>query len=161
MIASRFFTRVLQPAAVELSRIQATLDSPRAQGMLMAIAGQESGWTDRVQVPGGQARGFWQFERSGALHGVMSGPHAHWISDICYEYDIPSDQATVYEAIAWQDPLAYAVARLTLWMDPAPLPLIGDIDGAWATYLRVWKPGKPDRTRWNVIYSLAETEIRA
>ena len=34
-------------------------------------------------------------------------------------------------------------ARVLLLADPYPLPKLNDEDGVWATYRRVWGPGKP------------------
>jgi hypothetical protein len=67
----------------------------------------------------------------------------------------------VFEAIAWHDPLAYVLARLTLRMDPHPLPVIGDIENAWQTYLRIWRPGSPSRDRWSVVYPQTVAVMRA
>jgi hypothetical protein len=35
---------------------------------------------------------------------------------------VPFEPATVFEAMAWHDVLAAAMARLLLWTDPAELP---------------------------------------
>lgn len=157
MTPTAFYTTVLAPAAGVMGRISGYLDSPQARLLLLAIAGQESGWTERVQVPGGDARGFWQCEEGGAVHAVMLSDSLHAIlsavGDLC-SIDVDTS-ATVFEAIAWNDTLAYAVARLALWSDPHPLPVAGDIEGAWSTYLRVWRPGKPSRDRWSVVYPQA------
>lgn len=155
MTAAQFYKLILAPAAMTMSSIQVTLDSPKARCMLLAIAGQESGWTDRVQVPGGEARGFWQCEQTGALAGVSFGAQFPTLVKVCGLYSIPTSLTSMFEALAWNDQLAYAVARLALWMDPQALPAIGDIDSAWETYLRVWRPGKPSRERWNSIYPQA------
>ncbi len=58
-------------------------------------------------------------------------------------------------ATAKGDDLATAFARLLLWSDSAPLPTIGDEEGAWEYYLRLWKPGKPSRERWAEVYPQA------
>ena len=59
--------RILTPA---LSMLPATMDTPKARVMLLAIALQESGLAHRVQV-GGPAHGLWQFERGGGVKGVL------------------------------------------------------------------------------------------
>lgn len=154
MTAAHFYQLILQPAAITLSSVHPELDSPEARCLMLAFAGQESEWTSRIQVPNGQARGFWQCEIGGVVSGVMrNGGMCAILAKIGAIYSINvRDPAGVWEAIAWHDPLAYTVARLALWMDPYMLPPIGDIDSSYETYLRVWRPGKPSRDRWNLIY---------
>lgn len=157
MTPGAFYAAVLAPAATLLRSISVSFDTPEARLMMLAIAGQESGWTDRIQVPGGQARGFWQCEEGGAVHAVMVSDTLHrFLGEVGNALSIDvSASSTVFEAIAWNDTLAYTVARLALWADPHPLPVAGDIDGAWATYLRTWRPGKPSRDRWSLVYPQA------
>lgn len=160
--AAQFYSLILQPAAVMLAGIQPALDSPQARCMLLGIAGQESGWAERIQIPGGQARGFWQCELDGAVDDVMLDD-AMWtvLAAVGRRYSIDVDVAsTVFEAIAWHDPLAYVLARLALRMDPPLLSAVGDINGSWQTYIRVWQPGKPSRDRWNTVYPQAVAVIQ-
>lgn len=159
MTPAQFYERILAPAAQAIGSLSGYFDSPEARCFLLAVAGQESAWTSRIQVPGGQARGLWQCQQSGAVRGVRNGSAGVTLRSVCAQFCIPSDEATIFEAIAWNDTLAYAVARLALWMDPHPLPAIGDEDGAWTVYLRVWRPGKPSRARWATVYSQAVTVI--
>ena len=53
------------------------------------------------------------------------------------------------------DMLAAAMARLLLWTDPAPLPQVGDIEGSWNYYARLWKPGLPHPDKWPALYGTA------
>ena len=46
-----------------------------------------------------------------------------------------------------------------LWTDPAPLPAVGEIQQAWALYLRTWRPGKPHRQTWDALYAQAMEEV--
>ena len=46
-------------------------------------------------------------------------------------------------ALEHDDVLAAAFGRLLLWTDPRAPPAVGDESGAWALYLRCWRPGKP------------------
>jgi hypothetical protein len=32
---------------------------------------------------------------------------------------------------------------------------VGDVAGAWALYMRVWRPGKPHRQTWPALYQHA------
>jgi hypothetical protein len=153
MLPSDFNTRVIIPG-VHLFPFQ---DSPLAQKILLAIAGQESGWLEREQIDG-PARGFWQFERPGGVRGVMN--HIMCKSRLeafCAKMEIPFDEYTIFEAIAWCDPLAYVMARLLLWTDPGPLPT--DADTVWELYVRCWRPGKPKPLTWASYYGAAGSMI--
>jgi hypothetical protein len=153
MLPADFNTRVIIPA-VQLFPFQ---DSPLAQRILLAIAGQESGWAEREQIDG-PARGFWQFERPGGVRGVMAHIMCKThLEAFCAKLEIPFDEYTLFEAIAWCDPLAYAMARLLLWSDPRPLPT--DEDVAWALYLRLWRPGRPRPLTWASYYNAAGLTI--
>jgi hypothetical protein len=134
--------------------------SPAARVMLLAIAGQESAFKERRQIlDGGRfgaANSYWMQEASGGVAAVLRHPKAGpWARTICAALDIPSDQATVWAAMAWNDHLAVAMARLNLWMIPAALPALGDEKAAYAMYVRQWAPGKPDETRWSPNYQAA------
>jgi hypothetical protein len=131
-------------------------DSPAARCLLLAIAGQESGWSQRLQEPVPFARGFWQCEKLGGVLAVVTNEVTRpVIYGICNTLCIPLGLDEINEAIAWNDTLAYWVARLFLWMDPPPLPAIGDTAGAYETYLRVWRPGKRNDATWPVHYGAA------
>ncbi|MOA17734.1 hypothetical protein D3C78_1380020 [compost metagenome] len=63
----------------------------------------------------------------------------------------------MYAALERDDVLAAALARLLLWTDPYHLPEVGDAEGAWDLYMRVWRPGKPHRKTWDTLYAQART----
>jgi hypothetical protein len=126
-----------------------------ARVMLLAIAAQETGWTQRRQVGGGPARSYWQFELGGGVAGVLA-QQPDRIKRVCQRLDIPVAPSAIFEAMAWNDYLAIAMARLLLWTDPAPLPAIGQADAAWAYYLRLWRPGKPRPDDWAASYARAQ-----
>jgi hypothetical protein len=144
MTPASFYARVLVPSAAALPLI----DTRASRVLLMAIAGQESGWSARLQEPTPYARGFWQFEPSG-IAGVIRDP---LLAEFCAAYAITLSPAVLFEALAWNDLLAYAVARLTLWRDPAVLPAVGDVGGCWTYYLRCWRPGRPRLDDWAGVY---------
>src|SRR5580700_8392304 len=123
MTPQAFWTTVLLPNANALSWATGVTNSKQSRLLLFTIAGHETGWRARVQVPSGVARGYWQCERDGAVSSVMydtiTGPI---LSGFCAARDIPFDLDMVFEAIAWHDALALVIARLALWMNPNPLP---------------------------------------
>jgi len=117
-----------------------------ADVLMLAIAGQESGWQHRAQI-GGPARGFWQFEKGGGVAGVLTHrATAERARSLCTALRIEAGAATVYEALRWNDVLAVGFARLLLWSDPRALPV--DASNGWECYLRNWRPGKPHETTW-------------
>jgi hypothetical protein len=143
---------ILVPA---LSILPARLDRPEARLLLIAIALQESSLAHRRQV-GGPAMGLWQFERMGGVHGVLhhAATRAH-AATVCAHRGIRARERDVYEALEVDDLLAACFARLLLYSDPAPLPLIGEESRAWDLYLRTWRPGRPHPRRWPSCYDRA------
>lgn len=134
------------------------LGTRQARVLLLAIALQETNLEHRLQLGGGPGRGFWQFEkgpRSGLAGLMRREPCKGWVRAICGELLVPPNLATVHEALAWHDVLAAALARLLLVADPQPLPAADDRDGGWATYLRVWNPGRPRPERWAECHAMA------
>jgi hypothetical protein len=133
--------------------------TPAARVMLLAISGQEGDFSKRRQI-GGPARSYWQMERGGGVAGVLAhhvtGPMA---AKVCDALDIPGDLTTVFEAVAWSDHLAVAMARLLLWTDVTPLPTVGQQAVAYACYAGLWRPGKPGPDRWPDNYSAAQAAV--
>lgn len=148
-----FLQRVVEPG---LALLPTYMTSDTARVMLMAIAGQESNLRARAQV-GGPALGYWQFEQNG-VDGVMKALPTLAQSTLT-TMDVPTTAA--YQALEFSDPLACVFARLLLWSDVAPLPVIGDQTGAWTYYTRNWQPGAPDQTRWAAAYTTAVSTVAA
>jgi hypothetical protein len=128
---------------------------PEATALLLAIGYQESRFKHRQQV-GGPARSFWQFERGGGVAGVLRHPatsrHAR---AVCALRDVSPTSLGVYNAMLTDDLLGCAFARLLLFSDPLPLPSIGAIGASWDYYIRNWRPGKPHRLTWDLLYATA------
>lgn len=140
------------PAA--LSLLPAKMASPQAWGLLLAIAGQETDFRHREQV-GGPARGLPQFERP-TVGLVLAHPVIGPIAiDVARRLLYRPESWQIYEAMADNDVLACAFARLLLWPDPHPLPEEHEQDAAWAYYARVWKPGRPHPETWAVNWQRA------
>jgi hypothetical protein len=169
MTPRQFFEWIMIPSySAWIEYTQKVPVGDNAELMMLAIAGQESNWTERRQI-GGPARGFWQFEESGGIACLMrlddstideDDPDFVELSrEFCVHLSIPVDTHTVYEAIAWNDVLAFGFARLLLWSDPAALPPVGAETEAWHYYLRTWQPGKPDPARWASVYWQAVTVV--
>ena len=141
------------------------MNSPEARAMILAICLQESDFEHRIQLIGnhrkwwesikGPARGWPQFERIG-IQGVLEHPATRDMArGACDVLGYPPDVATLHEAVAHNDILAVALARLALWRLPRPLPGKDYPDEAWSQYVEAWAPGKPKPDRWRPRYALA------
>ncbi len=142
-----------------LALLPAKMDTPAARVQLLAIGLQESRFLHRRQTKG-PAMGFWQFERGGGVRGVLS--HAStWQAarEVCAARDVEPTASDVYNMLEHDDVLAAAFARLLLWTDPARLPAVGEVNAAWALYLRTWRPGKPHPQTWGGLYAQAVAEV--
>lgn len=140
-----------------LALLPEQMGSREARVMLWAIGLQESRFTHRRQI-GGPARGFWQFEdgRLSALAGLLRlDSTAGHMDTLAEARCVRPERSAIYRQLEHDDILAAGVARLLLWSDPQRLPRIGDADGAWALYLRTWRPGKPHPRTWANLYSRA------
>jgi hypothetical protein len=134
--------------------------------MLVGIGLQESRFAHRRQLvgnpprPTGPARGYWQFERGGGCAGVLTHPASrYWMYRVCGMRGCKPTAHALWVAIEQDDVLAAAAARLLLFTDPRRLPAVGDEAGAWALYMRVWRPGKPHRSTWPALYAQAVAHV--
>jgi hypothetical protein len=143
---------------LSLSADIAIPSSDAARVLLLVISGQESNWKYRLQN-NGPARSYWQFEKGGGLAGVFN-LFPKKVAAICSGFDVPCDLTTIFEAMAWHDQLAASMARLLLWSDPRPLPVVGDANGAWQYYLDTWRPGLPHLGTWPTVYETALSLIQ-
>jgi hypothetical protein len=130
----------LKPA---LGYLPAKMGKPNAVAEVLAIGYQESdGYRSRLQYQGGPARGLWQNEKGGGVKGVMTHPASRdFAAMLCNIREVVPTVDAVYTALAYDDVLAAGMARLLLWTDAAPLPTLGDAEGSFLTYIRVWRPG--------------------
>jgi hypothetical protein len=143
-----------------LALLPGRLDSPEARCMMLAIGLQESRLIARAQIVNGggkgPARGLWQFERGGGVRGVLEHPATKAAAGaVCLARQVAPTPPAVWAALETDDVLAAAFARLLLLADPKPLPALGDSAGAWACYLRNWRPGKPKPDSWPAVYAQA------
>ena len=164
MDASLLLRTVIEPT---LEWLLPEMDSPEARRMLIAIAGQESGFTSRKQIAAykdgepiwGPARGWWGFEVP-----IIGGLKSHHATKAAYarvmealEYDPETPIGQVQMILTDNDLLACALARLNLrWY---PHALVADEGGAWDQYLAIWRPGKPHPHRWPGNWSMASEVV--
>lgn len=137
-------TTVLRDALTPaLGYLPARMGKPNAIATVLTIGYQESdGYRTRLQYQGGPARGFWQNEKGGGVKGVMTHPASRdFAAMLCSVREVEPTVDAVYMALASDDVLASGMARLLLWTDAAPMATLGDAEGAFGIYIRVWRPG--------------------
>jgi hypothetical protein len=140
-----------------------TMASTKAIAHLLTIGEYESAFEKRLQGKG-PARGLWQFEISG-VRAVMTHPRSMHLAAAVIEglrYKNPKlgpaqQAAIVHIAVAHNDTLACALARLTMWTVLHPLPAEQDFEEAWAQYLFAWNPNreKADKERFRRAHNKA------
>lgn len=143
-----------------LALLPSSMDSIQARVQLLATGLQESRLVHRVQVLNGggrgPAKGLLQFERGGGVKGVLTHDatekHAARICELC---NVAATAEAVWNALEFDDVLAFAFGRLLYWADLKPLPPLGNPEAAWQCYISAWRPGKPHRSTWNAYYSAA------
>jgi hypothetical protein len=159
MNASQFSAEILRPSLERVLPIIRIEPDPRAERLLLAIAGQESGWAWRYQLIGGPesgragpARGWWQFERMGGVWGVMNHPSSRTKAKaLCAALHVYWDEDDIWRALEGHDALATGFARLLLWTDARPLPT-GQA-AAWRYYTDNWRPGRAKPNHWAANWS--------
>lgn len=152
-LLERIIGEVIDPA---LAAMPEALDTPEARVMLLAIGLQESRFLYRRQKGNGPARGFWQFERMGGTHGVLTHPASRGLARIaCDAHHVQPAARPVWQRLESDDELACKFARLLLLTDPRALPDIGQGGEAWDYYLDNWRPGKPHPSTWGGFYAQA------
>ncbi|WP_079218945.1 hypothetical protein [Herbaspirillum robiniae] len=162
MTPSEALKYAIEPA---LAMLPPSMDTPEAKVMLLSIALQESRLTYRRQGGNGPARGFWQFEQgTKESRGGVWGVYLHAASSVllqrlCATLKVPFTPQAIYAAIENNDVLAAGLARLMLYTDPQRLPAVQDAVGSWATYLRIWRPGKPHPETWPELHAQAALEV--
>ena len=147
------------PMAEAFALLPARMESPQAEVMLLAIGLQESRFIHRRQLGNGPAKSFFQAEQGGGMVTGLLRYHDDGVRDLtrglCSVRGVDPSPRPVWNAIEHDDVLATGLARLLLWTDPAKLPALGDVDGAWQLYLRTWRPGKPHPHTWPGLYAQA------
>lgn len=137
------------PLSEALGLLPERMDSPLARLQVLTTGLQESRLTARRQFGNGPARGLWQFERGGGVHGVLTHTaSALYARELCDARRVVPSATDVWTALETDDVLAAGFARLLYWTDPAALPGLGQVTAAWALYLRTWRPGKPHAATW-------------
>jgi hypothetical protein len=149
MTPAAFDQTVVQPGLALLPEAQRSIE---ARGLLIAVGGVESRWSQRLQMAGGPAHGFFQCERESVAEVFQNSITRERLKSACASCDVSWDVDEIFLSIIGHNALSAAVARLILLPDRAPLPRLDQAAEAWAYYLRCWKPGKPDESRWPPVW---------
>ncbi len=156
-----YISRFVIPPAFAL--LPERMRSPDAASLVLSIGWQESLFNHRVQVGGGPARGFWQFEQRGGINGVLGHEQTRDpLSEAlrALKYDPGMSTFACYNIVAHNDILACVFARLLLWTLPWPLPGVSDREEGWRQYIAAWRPGKPHARTWPDAWSAGWAEPR-
>jgi hypothetical protein len=144
-----------------LALLPAKMDSLQASVLLYCTSRQENPQRLPQQV-NGPAVGDYQFERGGGVRGVMNPAFPTVQAQtraVCAARGVAFEAGAIYSALKTDPILAAALARLLYYTDSKPLPDVGDEVGAWALYLRTWRPGayhrQPEelRAKWKKNYA--------
>lgn len=142
-----------------LGLLPPTMRAIAAKVLLYATNRQENPKRLPQQVAG-PAVGDYQFERGGGVKGVLTHSAVRALTvKVCDERNLACTADSIYKALKTDPTLAAALARLLYYTDPKALPVVGDEVGAWALYLRTWRPGayarQPEelRAKWKKNYA--------
>lgn len=144
-----------------LAMLPPKMDTEAARVILLAITLQEAEGINRVQFGDGPAHGLWQMEEGGGVRGVMQHPMSRdFARTVCASRRLPFDRHAVWSALAHDDALAAAFARLLLWTDFHLLPKVDASDAeTWVYYERNWRPGKPRPADWPANHAAARAQV--
>ena len=156
MSPEEFYTTVLTPALNKMAKFAPQLTNNRSlQVLMMSISGQEANWTERVQIPSGEAHGLFQMQIND-IEDIIANPETAALFELGMKAwgvkTITADHLFELLAVPEGDSLAVLLARLNLWANPDPLPPADDEQGLWEYYLQTWRPGAPVPSRWSGVY---------
>ena len=149
--------------AAGLALLPAYMDGLAPSVLLYATSRQENPQRLPKQI-GGPAVGDYQFEKGGGVKGVTNPKFKTVYAAsklLCSIRKVDFNPDAIYQALKTDPVLAAGLARLLYFTDPKPLPDVGDEAGAWALYLRTWRPGaharQPEelRSKWRKSYAEA------
>jgi hypothetical protein len=165
MTPDEFEEKIMTPGIAFMKLHAPTVAWQRnAHVLVLAIAGQESDWTARVQSGNGPAHSFWQFERGGGVRGVINHPTTGPIMrTLCTAAGVAFEENAVWTFMKQPegDNLSLCMARLLLLADPAAIPPPSDEDGTWDYYERNWRPGLPHKAGWAARIEAADRVVAA
>jgi hypothetical protein len=136
----------------------------RATLWMLATAGQETEWQNIAQAGSGnfdRGMGPWQMQRNTCSDILNNSASRAMAILLCTQLYINPIASTVYTHLLKDTRLSAGFSRLDLRCDPHALPVSGDEEAGWETYLFVQRPGAPSRSRWAVVYPQALAAMKA
>lgn len=162
MTPKRLLDTGIIPALTELEA-QGIPDTVEARRFLMAIALQESGLKHRRQVTSngdeaGPAVSFLQFEKGGGCVGVLTHRSvAERMKKVCADYNVQPTAQGLWDAMRYNDVVAFAAGRLLIYTLPKGLPK--SQQEGWEQYISAWRPGKPHLSKWAANWGAATLAV--
>lgn len=144
---------VIIPALEDTGKVLKTKNLPEAAVFLLAVAIQESHLQFRKQFAGGPARGLFQMESEPLSMMTLVMKKNPELRAMLPTAD-PKEMWNLLE-FPENDKYGVYIARTALKSDPAPIPRLGNVEGAWEYYLKHWRPGKPRKEKWAISYEAA------
>jgi len=165
MTPEEFYTRVLTPGLSKIARFAPEMPRNRGVEVLMtSIAGTESDWADRVQIPSGMAHGLFQMQLN-TIEEIMVNPASRAIFELGMDdFGINTRTAEhLFEIIAHPagDVMAVFLARLDLWCNPNTIPFADEEALLFAYYRDTWRPLRADARRFSWAYGQALSIVPA
>lgn len=159
MTAAEFHKTILSPALDQIGKFAPKLTRSRSLEVLMlATAGQESHWTERVQIPSGMAHGFFQ-QQLNDIEDIIKNPATSLLFKMGTKAYLLGNVTAqqVFDLLAHPagDFFSVFMARLNYWANPTPIPPYDETEGQYQYYLDTWRPGAPSRKRWEEVHSEA------
>ena len=157
---------IIDPGCKLLNSVGGPPPSNSARVFLLCTTAQEVGSTLTARYQNapssspGPARGFFQFEQGGAVHGIFTH-HAscELVRRLCEVCFVAPNEPAIWRALEGHDVFAAACARALLFTDPYAVPT--EKDPAWVCYAeRLWRPGKPHPETWAPNWTMAKETVK-
>lgn len=159
MTPTEFYETVLVPGLNKTAKIAPHLPRTRSLEVLMtSIAGEESNWTERVQISSGMAHSLFQIQEN-TINDIIENPASAELF-VAGMDDFGMNVRTakhLFDIMAEPkgDVLSVFLARLDLWCNPRPIPA-HDLEGPlFQYYAETWRPAHANKKRWAVVFAEA------
>lgn len=166
MTPDDFLRDIIDPGLTWLAKLGGPAVSDNTRRLLLAIAMQESGhdlaarYQNHPSTSAGPAKGFWQFEQSGGVRGVMTHTATKALAQKASSAaNVAHHEQAIHRALEGHDNLATTYGRLLLLSDPQALATTQQ--AGWDYYNRNWRPGKPHPDRWPGSWAAADAAVKA
>jgi hypothetical protein len=166
MTPEAMLKNIIDPGIKLLNSVGGPPSSDAARVFLLCITAQEVGSTLTARYQNapssspGPARGFWQFEQGGGVHGIFTHKStSELVRRLCEVCSVAPNEPAIWRALEGHDLLAAACARALLFTDPYAVPT--EKDPAWVCYAeRLWRPGKPHPETWAPNWTMAKETVK-